>query len=92
MLIKLSLTVLALFVFFLQGCSDENDPLANPPGPVDPDPDTSLTDEQLLDLVQKETFKYFWDYAEPKSGAARERYHPDNPSLNRHVVATGGTG
>ena len=90
--IKLSLTVLTLFVFFLQGCSDENDPLANPPGPVDPEPEASLTDEQLLDLVQKETFRYFWDYAEPNSGAARERYHPDDPALNRHVVATGGTG
>jgi hypothetical protein len=30
-----------------------------------------LTDEQLIDAVQKQTFKYFWDYAEPISGLAR---------------------
>lgn len=53
-----------------------------------------LTDEQLVDVVQKETFKYFWDYAEPNSGLARERYHPDGnyPQNDAHVVTTGGSG
>jgi hypothetical protein len=32
-----------------------------------------LSDDQLLDLVQKQTFRYFWDFAHPKSGMARER-------------------
>ncbi|MBK9291028.1 MAG: Ig-like domain-containing protein [Bacteroidetes bacterium] len=32
-----------------------------------------LTDDQLLDLVQLHTFRYFWDYAHPVSGLARER-------------------
>jgi len=32
-----------------------------------------LSDEELLTLVQKQTFTYFWDYAHPVSGLARER-------------------
>lgn len=51
-----------------------------------------LTDNEIMDLVQKETFKYFWDFANSSSGAAKERYHPDNPTLNQNVVTTGGTG
>ncbi|GAA3653132.1 glucoamylase family protein [Flavivirga jejuensis] len=51
-----------------------------------------LSDEEMMDLTQKETFKYFWDFAETNSGAAKERYHPENPTLNQNVVTTGGTG
>ncbi|MBK7559237.1 MAG: Ig-like domain-containing protein [Chitinophagaceae bacterium] len=32
-----------------------------------------LSDNALLDLVQQQTFKYFWDYGHPVSGLARER-------------------
>ena len=31
--------------------------------------------DSLLDVVQYQTFKYFWDGAEPVSGMARERIH-----------------
>ncbi|QED37889.1 beta-glucosidase [Antarcticibacterium arcticum] len=53
-----------------------------------------LSDDALMDLVQKQTLKYFWDYAEPNSGMARERYHPDGvyPKNDEHVVTTGGSG
>jgi hypothetical protein len=50
-----------------------------------------LTDNQLLDLVQKQTFRYFWDYAHPTSGMARERSHL-NPLPINNVVTSGGTG
>ncbi|WP_125719734.1 glucoamylase family protein [Flavobacterium ustbae] len=55
---------------------------------------TVLNDEELLDAVQKQTFKYFWDYAEPNSGLARERYHPDGvyPENDANIVTTGGSG
>ena len=33
----------------------------------------ALGDEALLDLVQRQTLRYFWDYAHPVSGLARER-------------------
>ncbi len=51
----------------------------------------NLSDEQLLDLVQKQTFRYFWDFGHPVSGMARER---SNVSFNygNEVVTTGGTG
>ncbi len=54
----------------------------------------NLSEEALLDTVQKQTLKYFWDYAEPNSGMARERFHPDGdyPKNDAHVVTTGGTG
>jgi hypothetical protein len=34
---------------------------------------TDLSDDALLDLVQRQTFRYFWDFAHPTSGLARER-------------------
>lgn len=53
-----------------------------------------LSDDALLDVVQKQTFQYFWDGAEPTSGAGRERYHVDNiyPENDKSTVATGATG
>jgi hypothetical protein len=32
-----------------------------------------LSDEELLETVQRQTFRYFWHYAHPNSGMARER-------------------
>lgn len=57
-------------------------------------PQTPLTDEQLMDVVEKQTFKYFWDFAEPNSKLARERYHPDGnyPDNDSNIVTTGGSG
>ena len=49
-------------------------------------------DEALLDHIQQLTFLYFWDGAEPNSGAARERIHMDGPSADTYTVTTGGTG
>jgi len=45
-----------------------------------------ITDDELLTLVQKQTFKYFWDFGHPTSGLARER----NTSGN--TVTSGGSG
>ena len=51
----------------------------------------NLSDSALLDLVQRQTFRYFWDFAHPVSGMARER---SNEAYNygKEVVTTGGTG
>jgi hypothetical protein len=53
-----------------------------------------LSDDQLLDLVQKQTYKYFYEGAEPTSGLSRERYHSDNiyPQNDKNVIATGASG
>lgn len=45
-----------------------------------------VSDEELLTLVQKQTFKYFWDFAEPASGMARER------NTSGDLVTSGGSG
>ncbi|MFA3783952.1 glucoamylase family protein [Melioribacteraceae bacterium 4301-Me] len=36
-----------------------------------------MTDDEFLDMVQRATFRYFWDYADSNSGLARERYPDD---------------
>lgn len=45
-----------------------------------------LTDEELLNLVQKQTLNYFYDFGHPVSGLARER------STSGETVTTGGSG
>jgi hypothetical protein len=50
-----------------------------------------LSDSALLDLVQKQTIKYFWDFAHPVSGMARERSNEEY-GYGNEVVTTGGTG
>ncbi|WP_299796490.1 glucoamylase family protein [uncultured Maribacter sp.] len=62
-----------------------------PETPTEPEV-PEISDEELLDLTQQETFKYFWDYAEANSGAARERFHPNEPSNDPNTVSIGGTG
>jgi len=53
-----------------------------------------LTDNQLLDTIQKQTFDYFWEASDPNSGLARERVHMDNiyPTTPINTVTTGGSG
>ncbi len=51
---------------------------------------TNLSDSALLDLVQKQTFKYFWDFAHPVSGMARERSNTEY--YGHETIAVGGTG
>jgi hypothetical protein len=51
----------------------------------------NLSDSALLDVVQKQTIKYFWDFARPVSGMARERSNRTF-DYGDEVVTTGGTG
>ena len=83
-------TLLFLSVLSLVSCSPIGIKTTENPAIVK----TGLSDEELLDLVQKQTFQYFWDGAEPTSGAARERFHVDNvyPQNDKNTVATGATG
>jgi hypothetical protein len=45
-----------------------------------------ITDEELLSKVQQQTFAYFWDFAQPASGMARER------NTSGDLVTSGGSG
>ncbi len=45
-----------------------------------------ITDEELLTLIQQKNFSYFYDYAHPVSGMARERLNSGD------IVTSGGSG
>lgn len=52
----------------------------------------NLSDNELLDLVQRQTLKYFWDFAHPVSFMARERSGGSTDYDCDNTVTTGGTG
>ncbi|MCO6463964.1 MAG: Ig-like domain-containing protein [Saprospiraceae bacterium] len=45
-----------------------------------------ISDDQLMDTIQRQTFSYFWEFAHPVSGMIRER------NTSGDLVTTGGTG
>jgi hypothetical protein len=45
-----------------------------------------LSDNALLDKIQQQTFKYFWDFGHPVSGLSRER------NTSGETVTSGGSG
>lgn len=48
----------------------------------------TMDNEQLLTSIQLATFRYFWDFAHPDCGMARERF----ATYDRQKVTVGGTG
>ena len=72
-----------LFLLLLGACKNSN------PGNT-----ARLTDDALMDTVQRRTFNYFWEGAEPNSGLAPERIHMDGiyPEKDQNVVTSGGSG
>lgn len=53
-----------------------------------------LSDDSLLTLVERKTFDYFYEGAEPNSGLAPERINVNGiyPENDKNVVTTGGSG
>lgn len=53
-----------------------------------------MTDNEILDLVQRESLNYMWEGADPTSGLAYERIHLDGiyPSDDALTITTGGSG
>lgn len=84
----LQLSIILSLYISCASCDSKSDDNTDPtPPPVE-----QMTDEQLMDRVQKDAFKYFWDYAHPTSKLARERYHTDDPGNDANIVTTGGSG
>lgn len=82
-------------IFFLACSKDSGPGYQEPyiPGSEENGSEESLSDEELLELVQKQTFRYFWDFAEPVSGMARERSQADAYNgEGLDIVTTGGSG
>lgn len=50
-----------------------------------------MSDEEFLDMVQRATFRYFWDWGDPVSGIARERWHPNENDVT-NTIGGGGFG
>lgn len=52
------------------------------------------SDDEFLTYIQKAHFNYMWEGAEPNSGLACERIHPDGiyPEEDADVITTGGSG
>jgi len=77
--------------YLINGCNGQQKttPIEKPVSSV-----VSLTDSQLIQKVQEQTFQYFWEGAEPVSGLARERFHVDNEysQNDKNVVTSGGAG
>lgn len=79
MLNKKTITTAVLLLFFGTTLFAKNE-LSNCTKPI--------SDEALLDTTQRYTTRYFYDFAEPKTGMARERSN----DTNGDIVTTGGTG
>ncbi len=85
---KINIFIIALVFIFFTSCSENN--LSKTEIPATPQP--TLTDDELLNLVQKDAFYYFWNLAHPTSKLARERYITEDPSFDQNIVTTGGSG
>jgi len=83
--VKFSVLPVLIFILGFTGCVKQQASLEQK---------EKISDDSLFTLVQYKTFQYFWDGAEPTSGAARERFHVDDdyPDHDKHIVTTGGTG
>lgn len=83
------LIILAAFAMIAHGCSSPKKSRATGSQQA-----ALISDDSLFTLVQKQTFQYFWDGAEPASGMARERFHVDNiyPQNDKNIVTSGGAG
>ena len=97
MVIKLTMNLNSLIfrvyfsIFMIVGfisCDNPNN-IDPPPADIGFVPDEiieAIPFEDLLELTQQKTFKYFWDFAEPISGLARE------DSSRPNIITTGGSG
>lgn len=87
---RICLLVLLFGMALFQSCKSEN-PVTEPLPPEEPEPpeepSPSLSDEELMEMVQKQTFNYFWEGAEPNSGLALERSNGSGKT-----VTMGGSG
>lgn len=87
-------TILTTVTLLLCGSCSNGDTLYSSTSTLNipTNPENNFTDIQLLEMVQKDVLKYFWDFAENNSKLARERYHVDNPTDDQNTITTGGSG
>ncbi|HMB62313.1 MAG TPA: glucoamylase family protein [Eudoraea sp.] len=89
LVLVLVLWAVASFVAGCNGCKTSESSKSS-----DPQTAIELSDNELLDKVQRQTFDYFWEGADAVSGLARERIHLDGiyPSHDKDIITIGGSG
>lgn len=82
-----TIALMLLFVSFFAGCTSPQRTNLSSSKPI-------FENKKIYDEVQRATFQYFWEGAEPNSGLARERIHLDGnyPQNDQNVVTSGGSG
>lgn len=80
-----------VFLMFFSCSRSSISETEQPPPPPEQEP-PKYTEQELLEKVQRDVLKYFWDFAESNSYLARERYHTNNPGLDANTISTGGSG
>ena len=90
-MIKINLNILFIGVLLTLSTSCFSQKIKQQKAVALPARQTNLSDSALLDIVQKQTFHYFWDFAHPVSGMARERSNVAY-DYGEEVTTTGGTG
>lgn len=83
--LKIFTCLLTLFIA-VNSCGSDKTPPPSDVGFIEDPTTTKIPFEDLLDLVQEQTFNYFWDFAEPLSGMAKER------SQTPGTITIGGSG
>ncbi|RDC64158.1 glucoamylase family protein [Adhaeribacter pallidiroseus] len=72
-------------ILILVSCKAKEEEIFTPPV-ITPEVAPVTPDKEILDKVQQATLQYFWEYAHPISGMARERTNSGD------LVTSGGTG
>jgi hypothetical protein len=85
-------SILTFLFLIFSSCSKSNDFVSSDLSQITPAVPISYSDVEVLDKVQQDAIKYFWEYAETNSKLARERYHTDDPGNDANIVTTGGSG
>ena len=88
------LYMLGLLLIFSSCSKDEGTGYQEPYNPdAEKEEEEKLSKEELLEKVQQQTFKYFWDFAGSNSGLAKERSQTDAyGGEGDNIVTIGGSG
>ncbi|MGL4994219.1 MAG: glucoamylase family protein [Bacteroidales bacterium] len=87
-------SLLMLAIIALTNCTNSKGKPESGANPESVRPETFVSDEEMLDYIQRVHLNYMWDGAEATSGMACERIHPDGiyPSNDQDIVTLGGSG
>lgn len=80
---KIHFKHILILTFILSSCKKDNMRVEEVP---------TLSDIELIQKVQEDVLRYFWNYAHTNSKLARERLHENDLSFDENIVTTGGSG